>query len=97
MCPLLNREEINALLGEPKASRGEPPNQVTIDLGCQRVVLQGSLSLAQGTVIELNQSLEGPYEIRANDKLFAYGKLVALDGRVVIQIAYLAGQSHEAP
>lgn len=89
MCPLLSREEIDALLGEPLVPLEETPRQLTIELGRQRIEWQDLLNLTQGTVIEFNPSLGGPYEIRANDKLIAHGKLTVLDGKLVIQITDL--------
>ncbi len=95
MRPLLSREEINALLDEPGASMEESPRQLTIELGRQRIALQGLLNLDPGTVIEFNQSLGKPYEIRAKDKLIAYGELVILNGKLVIQITRLVDCSDE--
>lgn len=89
MHPLLSREEIHALLNESGEPPGEPPCQLIIEPGQQCIVLQGLFDLRQGAVIELNPSLDRPYEIRSKGRLVAYGALVVLDGKLVLQITHL--------
>ncbi len=97
MRPLLSREEIKALLDESDASLEVPLRQLTIELGRQRIALQGLLNLDQGTVIELSQLFGRPYEIRANDHVIAYGELVISNSKLAILITDLVDDGDAKP
>ena len=89
MRPLLSREEINALLHEAKRDMGTTPGPSIIDLRRQYIMAPDAVGLDPGSMIELNMSLETPYEIRSQDRLIAYGVLMVLDGKLALRITRL--------
>ena len=62
--------------------------QVTVsaELGRTTVPIHEILKLGEGSVFELNRSIENPVELRAQDVAFGNGEVVVVDGNFAIRI-----------
>jgi len=94
MHPLLSHEEINALLNETEKSFIEPPIKLTIDTGKQYIILYNSFDLERNSSIELNLKLGMPYLVWYKNEAVACGKLIAIEGRLVLKVSSLVDSDH---
>ncbi|HEY7164382.1 MAG TPA: flagellar motor switch protein FliN [Candidatus Binatia bacterium] len=68
------------------------PLQVTVELGRARITIENLLKLAQGSVVELNQTISEPLDILVNDKLMARGEAVVVKDKFAIRIVDVVSQ-----
>lgn len=68
---------------------------VTAELGRTRMLLRDILSLAPGSVIELDRAASAPVDVMVNGTLIAKGEVVVIDEEFGIRITEIAG--YEAP
>ncbi|HET9732148.1 MAG TPA: flagellar motor switch protein FliN [Acidimicrobiales bacterium] len=59
---------------------------VTVELGRTRMPVRQLLSLAPGSVIELNRSANTPVDVYVNGTLFARGEVVVIDDEFGVRI-----------
>ena len=63
---------------------------VTIVLGRTKMRLKDLLKLTNGSVVELDQMLDDEVEVRVNNRVIAYGEVVAVDGNYAVRILRMA-------
>ena len=67
---------------------------VSVSFGGTQIRMKDLLSLATGSVVELDQSLHDNVEVRVNDRLIARGEVVAVDGNYGVRVLELvSGES----
>ncbi len=59
---------------------------VRIELGKTRMRIQDVLTLARGSVVELDRLAADPVDIIINDRLVARGEVVVIDGNLGVRI-----------
>jgi flagellar motor switch protein FliN/FliY len=59
---------------------------VTVSFGMARKPLAEVLKLAPGSLVELDKSASDPVLLKVNDKVFAWGKVVDVDGYYGVEI-----------
>lgn len=62
------------------------PLQVEVIVGSTTLTLGELLKLAPGSVVELEQTVESPVEIKVNGKLIAKGEIVIVEERFGVRI-----------
>ncbi len=87
---LLSEEEMNALLSHDSSREDELkmdlklklvldfPLEVSVRLGEARMTIGQLLNLTVGTVIELDNMIDEPVKLVANDKPFATGEVITV-------------------
>lgn len=72
--------------------------QVTVaaELGRTTVPIHKILKLKEGSVFELNRSIETPVELRAQDVALGNGEVVVVDGNFAIRIQEIYKKEHDA-
>jgi flagellar motor switch protein FliN len=77
------------------ADKGKPGNldfildiplEITVQLGCTRMLIQDLLKLGQGSIIELTKAAGETLEILANDRLIAKGDVVVINDKYGIRL-----------
>jgi flagellar motor switch protein FliN/FliY len=69
------------------------PLEVTVELGRTRMTIQDLLSLAPGSVIELDKVAGEPLDIVVNDRLIARGEAVVVNDKFGIRITDIISRS----
>ncbi len=59
---------------------------ITVSFGTARKPLAEVLKLAPGSLVELDKTASDPVLLRVNDKVFAWGKVVDVDGYYGVEI-----------
>jgi len=59
---------------------------ITVSFGTARKPLADVLKLAPGSLVELDKSASDPVLLKVNDKVFAWGKVVDVDGYYGVEI-----------
>ena len=67
------------------------PLTVSAELGTCVLAMRDVLRLGTGAIVELDRDAGAPVDLLVNDKLFARGEVVAVDGRFGVRITELAG------
>lgn len=62
------------------------PVTLSIELGSKRMTIGDVLTLAHGSIIELNKGVQDPLELIINGKVIATGELVELNGQMAVRI-----------
>lgn len=62
------------------------PLEVEVVIGTTTLTLEELLHLGQGSIVELEQSIETPVDIKVNGKLIAKGEIVIVDDRFGVRI-----------
>ena len=62
---------------------------MTIQLGRSRLASEGLAKLTHGTLVVLEQDVNEPVEIYANDRLVARGEILVSDNRFCVQVTEL--------
>lgn len=92
--------------GEPGPFRMEPERvrdthldllmdvelEAVLRFGQREMLLRDVLSLAPGTVLELNQQVHDPVELLVGNKVIAWGEVVTVDGNYGLRITGLASR-----
>ena len=94
MRPLLSREEIEALFDKTERLLMTSSKKLTIDTENQRIILHNLFDLEQDKLIHLNLKLSSSYLLWYKDEVVACGKLVAIDGKLVLKVAGLVDRNH---
>lgn len=91
----------------PEESKGEQPNielsdrlrkfldipmRLEVVVGSTTMTLGELLQLAPGSVVELEQSVESPVDIKVNGKLVAKGEIVIVEDRFGVRIIDIIGR-----
>lgn len=67
----------------------EVPLRLSVELGTATLPVRDVLSLAKGSVVELNRMSGDPADIYVNERLIARGEIVVQDERVAVRITEL--------
>ena len=59
---------------------------VTIELGRTEITVAEALALDEGSVLQLNRSVNDPVDVYVKDRLVARGELLVLDGKFCVRI-----------
>ncbi len=87
---------------KPADHRGYPKNirrildmhlPVTVSFGSTNRSLHDVLKLSPGSLIELDKSADDPVVLKINDKPFAWGKVVDVDGYYGVEITEILAQA----
>ena len=70
---------------------------VTVELGRTRMPVRQLLSLAPGSVIELNRSANTPVDVFVNGTLFARGEVVVIDDEFGVRITDIVERDADSP
>jgi flagellar motor switch protein FliN/FliY len=62
------------------------PVALSVELGSKRMTIGGILTLAHGSIIELNKGAQDPLELIVNGKVIATCELVELNGQMAVRI-----------
>lgn len=84
--------------GESSAARPlealmDVPINISVILGRKRIFIKDLLTMAQGSVIELDQLIGAPMELLTNNYLFARGEIVAVGESFAIRVTEVISQS----
>ena len=66
---------------------------VTVSFGSTKRSLSEVLKLAPGALLELDKAAEDPVVLKVNDKVFAWGKVVDVDGYYGVEITDIMTQA----
>ena len=66
---------------------------VTVSFGSTHRPLGEVLKMAPGSLIELDTTAEEPVVLKVNDRIFAWGKVVDVDGYYGVEITEIVGQA----
>lgn len=66
---------------------------VTVSFGSASRSLEEVLKMSPGSLIELETTAEEPVVLKVNDKAFAWGKVVDVDGYYGVEITEIVGQA----
>jgi flagellar motor switch protein FliN/FliY len=69
--------------------------RVSAELGRARVPVGRLGTLTNGSVLELDRTVEEAIDIRVNGQLYARGKLLLVDGEYAVQVISIAKPDHE--
>jgi flagellar motor switch protein FliN/FliY len=69
------------------------PLQVTVEMGRRRLRIAELLSLAKGSIIELDKIAGEPLDIRVNDQLIARGEAVVVNDKFGVRLTDVVSQS----
>ena len=69
------------------------PVRLSLEVGSTEQTVDQILSLAQGSVIELNRKAGEPLDVKVNGTLIAHGEVVESQGKYGIRIIEIAGGS----
>lgn len=67
------------------------PVTLTVELGSCQLPMRDVLTLAAGSIVQLDKPIGTPVELRANRKLVARGEVVVVEDQLAIRITELAG------
>jgi flagellar motor switch protein FliN/FliY len=62
---------------------------VSVSFGATQIRMQDLLNLTAGSVVELDQALQDTVEVRVNDRVIAFGEVVAVDGHYGVRVLEL--------
>lgn len=93
--------DFNELVDDPEPGKGtadlnrlhEVKVTVAAELGKTNLPIQKILQLSEGSVIELNRSIDSPVELIAQGLPFANGEVVVVDEKFAIRIKELYSNS----
>ncbi|MFB3901861.1 MAG: FliM/FliN family flagellar motor switch protein [Acidobacteriota bacterium] len=66
---------------------------VTVSFGTTTLTLNEVLKLAPGSLLELDRSSDDPVLLKVNDKAFAWGRVVDVDGYYGVEITDILNRS----
>jgi flagellar motor switch protein FliN/FliY len=69
-----------------EAILGEIPGEVVVELGRLRMVLRDLAALSENDVLELDQPVDRPLELRVSDRKLAQGELMMVGDRVALRL-----------
>lgn len=69
------------------------PLKVSVELGRTRMPVKELITLAQGSVVELNKLAGEPLEVYVNDKLIARGEAVVVNEKFGVRLTDIISQS----
>lgn len=62
------------------------PVSLSVELGSKRMTIGEVLTLAHGSIVELNKGVQDPLELVLNGRVIAKGELVELNGQMAVRI-----------
>ena len=71
---------------------GDIPVEVIVELGRKEMLLRQVAALKQDDIVDLDQTVDSPLDIRVGGKLLAKGELVMVDGRVGLRVTQIFGR-----
>ena len=74
------------------ASVGSVPVEIRAVLGQRAMRMREVLRLGRGAQIELDRQISEPIELWAGGKLFAWGEVEVINGRIAVRIVSLVSQ-----
>ena len=71
---------------------GGIPVEVVVELGRKTMLIREVAALKPGDIVDLEQTVDSPLDIRVGDKLLAKGELVMVNGRVGLRVTEMPGR-----
>ena len=71
---------------------GGIPVEVVVELGRKTMLIRDVAALKPGDIVDLEQTVDSPLDIRVGDKLLAKGELVMVNGRVGLRVTEMPGR-----
>ena len=71
---------------------GGIPVEVVVELGRKTMLIRDVAALKPGDIVDLEQTVDSPLDIRVGDKLLARGELVMVNGRVGLRVTEMPGR-----
>jgi flagellar motor switch protein FliN/FliY len=68
---------------------------VTIQLGCTRISSDDLASVAGGALVVLDQTVDAPLDVYANDRLIARGEIVVVNEKFCVKVTELVTHVNE--
>ena len=65
--------------------------KVSVELGSCQLPMRDVLQLAPGSVVPLDQAADAPVDLYVNNKKFARGEVIVIEGRVGIKVTEVTG------
>jgi flagellar motor switch protein FliN/FliY len=72
---------------------GNIPVELIVELGRKEMLLREVAALKPDAIVDLDQTVDSPLDIRVGGKLLARGELVTIDGRVGLRVIKMFGRS----
>ncbi|MEZ0337197.1 MAG: flagellar motor switch protein FliN [Aquificaceae bacterium] len=86
------QEEVEVELSDKLKRFLDIPLKVEVVVGSTVITLGELLHLDSGSVVELEQNVEAPVDIRVNGKLIAKGEIVIIEDRFGVRIIDIIGK-----
>ena len=86
-------KEVEANLPDKLKKFLDIPMQVEVIVGSAVMTLGDLLNLDVGSIVELEQHVEAPVEIRVNGKLIAVGEIVIVEDKFGVRIIDIIGRA----
>ena len=67
--------------------------KITVEIGQARMPIADILKLQPGQMVALQEGGKDPLKIYVNDKLFAYGEAVEVNGKTGVRITQVIGKN----
>ena len=77
---------------DPDTFLGGIPVEVVVELGRKTMLIREVAALKPGDIVDLEQTVDSPLDIRVGDKLLAKGELVMVNGRVGLRVTEMPGR-----
>ena len=71
---------------------GGIPVEVVVELGRRTMLIREVAALKPGDIVDLEQTVDSPLDIRVGEKLLARGELVMVNGRVGLRVTEMPGR-----
>ena len=71
---------------------GDIPVELVVELGRKKMLLRNIAALKADDIVDLEQTVDSPLDIRVGDKLLAKGELVMVNGRVGLRVTEMPGR-----
>ena len=85
-------DQSNNLNTDPDAFLGGIPVEVVVELGRKSMLIREVAALKPGDIVDLEQTVDSPLDIRVGEKLLARGELVMVNGRVGLRVTEMPGR-----
>lgn len=89
MHPLLSHEEISALMSDAKEEKQESISELNSNINQNDYILKKDFYSDKDPVAKFKIPLNKICEVKNQDRIVAYGILVVVDGKLVVQIVHM--------
>ena len=67
--------------------------KITVEVGTTRLLIADLLKLKAGEMIALAGNAKDPLKIFVNDKLFAFGEVLEVNGKMAVRVTEVIGKA----